>query len=774
MLPPLPIDDAVPRVVEMLRARGAGVLVAEPGAGKTTRVPPALVADGAVFLLQPRRVAARSIARRIAEERSWTVGREVGWQVRFEREYSRETRLLVATEGVLTARLQSDPLLSEFRAVVLDEFHERTVHADLALAFVAEARAARPDLRVLVMSATLEAGPVADFLGGVPVLEVAGRPHEVEIGYAPGLSPPDGVRRALAAGGGHVLCFLPGAGEIRAVEQELGGLGDGVVVRPLHGSLDSRAQDAALAPAAGRKVVLATNVAETSLTVDGVTDVVDGGWHKVLRFDAARGIDRLELERIPADSAEQRAGRAGRTGPGRALRLWDPRDRLRAHREPEVLRVDLAAPLLDVLAWGGDPERFRWFETPARERVEAATELLASLGAVKGGRLTPLGEGLRRLPLHPRLGAVLLAAGGSRRAAAVCAVLAERRGPRPADPPTTDSDVLSLADRLEEAPLSLRRAAQELERLGGRLAGGAARSADDTSLRRALLAGFPDRVARRREARSSRLLLASGTGALLARESGVRDGELLLALEVVGGGVGPGGEPLVTTASRVEPEWLAPTRSETVHRFDAAAGAVRAWQREWYQGLVLGERTVAPDPEAAAPLLAAALEERGLAPEDERLESRALFAGVDLDIGALRRLACAGRTRLPEGSLEQLLPPRTLRALDEGAPKSLPLPSGRRTSLVYRQDGTVVAAVKLQELFGLADTPRIGSRREPVVFELLAPNGRPVQTTRDLRSFWSRGYPEVRRELRGRYPRHPWPEDPWTAEPTHRPKKKGR
>jgi ATP-dependent helicase HrpB len=774
MLAPLPIDDAVPRVVETLRARGAAVLVAEPGAGKTTRVPPALVGDGAVFLLQPRRVAARSIARRIAEERSWTVGRQVGWQVRFEREYSNETRLLVATEGVLTARLHSDPLLSDFRTVVLDEFHERSVHADLGLAFLAEVRAARPDLRVLVMSATLEAGPVADFLGGAPVVEVGGRPHPVEIEYAPGLSPAEGVRRALAAGGGHVLCFLPGAGEIRAVEQELGSLRPGVVVLPLHGSLDARAQDAALRPSVARKVVLATNLAETSLTVDGVTGVVDGGWHKVVRFDAARGIDRLELERIPADSAAQRAGRAGRTGPGRALRLWDPRERLRPHREPEVLRVDLAAPLLHVLAWGGDPRRFRWFEAPAPEKVGAALELLAGLGAVEDGRLTPLGETLRHLPLHPRLGAVLVAAGGSRRAAGACAVLAERRGPRPPDPATTDSDVLSLVDRLGEAPPAVRRAAEELGRLGSRLAEKGSGAEDDASLRRALLAGFPDRVARRREPRSSRLLLASGTGAVLSRESGVRDGELLLALEVVGGGAGPGGEPLVTTASRIEREWLEPTRRELVYRFDAKAASVRAWAQEWYRGLVLAETPVAPDPEKAAPLLVAALETRGLAPEDESLVRRARFAGVALDLAALRRRACAGRTRLPEEPLGRFLDRRILGAIDAAAPASLALPSGRRTALVYRDDGTVSAAVKLQELFGLAETPRVGPGREPVVFELLAPNGRPVQTTRDLRSFWSRGYPEVRRELRGRYPRHPWPEDPWTAEPTHRPKRRGR
>ena len=767
MRAPLPIDDHIPHIVETLREKRALVLVAEPGAGKTTRVPPALVPDGPVFLLQPRRVAARSIARRIADEQGWVVGGEVGWQVRFEREYSDKTRLLVATEGVLTARMQSDPLLLDFRTVILDEFHERTLHADLALAFVREAKDARDDLRVVVMSATLEAGPVAEFLGGAAVLEVPGRPHDVEVEYAPQLAPADGIRRALAAsGGGHVLCFLPGAGEIRAVEAELGAPGPDVDVRPLHGMLDAGEQDRALAPSARRKVILATNVAETALTVEGVTHVVDTGLHKVLRFDPARGIDRLETERIPADSAEQRRGRAGRTGPGYTLRLWDPRDRLRPHREPEIARVDLASPVLDVLAWGGDLLRFRWFEPPPPERLEAALVLLERLGTVQRGRLTPRGEKLRRLPLHPRLGAVLLAAGGSARAAAVCAVLAERRAAPRADEATTDSDVLSQADRLAEAPRGLRQVARELERLGGRLGDGE-RVVDDTGLRRALLLGFPDRVARRREARSPRLVLASGTGAVLARESGVREGEFVLALDVVAG-AGPGGEALVTLASRVEREWLEPTRREGVHRFDAEAGAVRAVERLWYEQLILDEKALPPSPERAAPLLVSALADRGLDADDETLLARAAFAGVGVDPDELRRRACAGRTRLPAPGLEPWLLPEEKRVIEAGAPSSLALPSGRRARLTYRRDGTVAAAVKLQELFGLADTPRVGEKREPVLLELLAPNGRPVQTTRDLRSFWTRTYPDVRKELRGRYPRHPWPEDPWTAEATHR------
>src|SRR6266545_496946 len=346
----LPIDAYVPQVLERLAHGRALVLVAPPGAGKTTRVAPALLEGGPLILLQPRRVAARSLARRIAEEQGWQVGREVGWQVRFEREFSEAARLL------------ADPLLSGFRTVIVDEFHERSVHADLALAFLKQALAARDDLRVVVMSATLDAAPVAAFLDGCPVLEVPGRPHPVEVGYAPGRAPAAAVRDAASHPGGHILCFLPGAAEIREAEAALAGAG--LEVLPLHGALDAKAQDLALAPSARRKAILATNIAETSLTVDGVDTVVDSGWHKVLRYDAERGIDRLEAERIPADSAEQRAGRAGRTGPGRAVRLWDARDRLRSHREPEVMRIDLAGPLLDVIAWGGDPLAFDWFEAP--------------------------------------------------------------------------------------------------------------------------------------------------------------------------------------------------------------------------------------------------------------------------------------------------------------------------------------------------------------------------------------------------------------------------
>jgi len=813
----LPIDDHIDAIVGTVRGRRALVLVAPPGAGKTTRVPPALAADGPVIVLQPRRVAARAIARRIAREQGYTVGREVGWQVRFERQFGPETRLLIATEGILTARMQSDPLLSGFRTVVLDEFHERSIHADLAIALVRQALRARDDLRVVVMSATLDACRVADYLGGCAVMEVPGRPYPVTIDHAPGMPLAEAVRRVLArdaagapgtagdpARPGHVLCFLPGAPEIRRAEADLrrmSGAGsargpDDVLVLPLHGSLDAEAQEAALAPSTTCKVILATNLAETSLTVEGVTDVIDTGLHKLLRHDPALGIDRLETERIPRDAADQRAGRAGRTAPGRALRLWDGREMLRPHREPEIARADLAGPILDLLAWGGDPRTFEWFDPPPAERLEHALALLEMLGAARGGRITDLGRALRRFPLHPRLARLLLEAGGSEEAAAACAILSEGWAPRPdgAATPTTESDLLARADRLRDAPPHARRAAAALHALAQRVlrepagaaagaehAAAAARQtaaartpaahdrAGDDMLLRAALAAYPDRVARRREPGSPRFILASGHGAVLGRESGVRQPEYVVALDVVAGARGPGSEALIRMASRIERDWIVPTRRDVAHRFDADAGAVRAVARAFYLDLLLWETPVAPDPETAGAFLAAALLERGLDDNATALLRRLRFAGIDADTASLVRQVCAGRATLPSRpDLGTHLPQQVRRDLERRAPETIPLPSGRSARLEYRDDGSVVAAVKLQELFGLAETPRLGPRREPVVFELLAPNGRPVQTTRDLRSFWEKIYPDVRRELRGRYPKHPWPEDPWTATPTHR------
>jgi ATP-dependent helicase HrpB len=392
---------------------------------------------------------------------------------------------------------------------------------------------------------------------------------------------------------------------------------------------------------------------------------------------------------------------------------------------------------------------------------------------VSGKRLTPEGRAMQRFALHPRLARFLMAAGGGERAAAVCAVLGE--GWRPTvrgDPETTDSDALAAADHLRDAPPGVRAAARELSELGTR-GSASVRASGEEPLLRALLAGFPDRVARRREAGSRRLVLASGQGAVLGKESGVREGELLLALEVAGGAAGIGTEPVVRVASRIEREWLEGVTVEIEHRFDDASGSVRAFARDTYDRLVLGERPVAPDRGVAASLLEAALERRGLGQAADRLGRRLRVARLEFDLRAAALAACRGRTSLPPlDDPESWLDPQTRARLGRMAPERLVLPSGRTTALEYREDGSVGAAAKLQELFGLAETPLVGPAKLPVVFELLAPNGRPVQTTRDLRGFWERTYPEVRKELRGRYPRHPWPEDPWTAEPTHRTKKR--
>lgn len=768
--PALPVDASVPEVRAALASHRAVVVVAPPGAGKTTRIPPAVADAGRVIVLQPRRVAARAVARRIAEEHGWTPGREVGWHVRFDRRASAETRVLVVTEGMLTHYLDDDPLLTGVSTVILDEFHERSLHTDLGLALVAEAWRARNDLRVVVMSATMDPAPVQAYLDDCPLVEVRGAAHPLDVAYAPGETMAGVLPAVLASGPGDVLCFLPGAGEIARALDDARALGErhGLDLLPLHGSLDADAQDRALQPGARRRVVMATNIAETSLTVPGVSRVVDGGWQKVARYDAERAIDTLVLERVTADGAAQRAGRAARLGPGRAWRLWDARDRLRPAREPEVHRVDLAGVVLSLMAAGNAPERFRWFESPAADRVAAARHLLTRLGAVEGAHVTPLGDRLRRLPLHPRLARVLLAGSGAWEAAAACALLSEGRSAGVAGVAAATCDLLPQIDRWASVPPHTRQVADAVHRLGRALLGDEARDhISETALRRALLAGYPDRVARRRPHDRSRVLLASGRGATMGRESGVAEGEWLVALDLAGGRPGQP-EALVRMASRVEPDWLTPTGRTVEHRFDDAQQTVKAVAVSRYDAIVMSEQPVAPDPAERARRLAAAWRERPLDDPSRQLLHRARFAGLDLDVVALSETAAAAARALHDLDIRAALPWETARALDAAAPESLPVPSGRSARLDYREDGTVGAAVKLQELFGLADTPRLGPRRQPVVLELLAPNGRPVQTTTDLRSFWERTYPEVRKELRGRYPKHPWPEDPWTATPTHR------
>lgn len=776
---PLPIDPVLPEVSARLAKARRLVLVAEPGAGKSTRLPPHLAADGPTLLLEPRRVAARALARRIAAERGWEVGAEVGWQVRFERRFCADTRLLVATEGILAARAAADPFLSDFTTIVLDEFHERSLHADLALALAREAARARDDLRLVVMSATLDAQQVAEYLGEdgpCPVVEVPGRPHPVEVDHRPRQGAAEAAAAMLDEVAGDVLVFLPGARDIQDAARQLEGRVP-ASVHPLYGALPPAEQEAALRPGAGRKVILATNLAETSLTVEGVTGVVDLGLHKLLRFDPSIELDRLETERIGADSAAQRAGRAGRLGPGVAWRLWERGEILRPHRQPEVARVDLASTALTLLSWGGDPRTFEWFEAPPEAHLDQAMEVLARLGATQqaGGRarLTDRGAALARLPLSPRLARLLQAAGGDRRAAQLAALLSEggRLGPELdlARAAASSSDALVLLDRFDRAGRGVHQAARHLERAARRVA--TETPADDDTLRRALLAAFPDRVARRREPGSPRLHLARGHGAVLSRTSTVQTAELLVALDVR---ARRGDEALVHLASAVEADWLEGVEVVIEHRFDPDKQAVRAFRVRRYMALTLGEHPAPLEPAEASRVLAEAAWQRRDQLVPEGLRARLAFAGVELDLRARLAEACLGRADLPRPGFADLVPPQLRRQAEEAAPTHIDLPSGRRAKLEYRADGTVAAAAKLQELFGLAESPRLGPHRRPVLLSLLAPNGRAVQQTDDLTSFWQTTYPQVRKELRGRYPKHPWPEDPWTAEATHRTKRRPR
>jgi ATP-dependent helicase HrpB len=762
----------LPQIAGALEHHRAAVLVAAPGAGKTTRVPPALVDRGRVLLLQPRRVAARAMARRIADERGWTIGREIGWHIRFERQFTADTRLLVVTEGILTAYLQRDPLLSDVATVVIDEFHERSVHADLGLALAKQAWLARSDLRIVVMSATLDPQPVSAFVGDCPIIDVPGSLHPLTIEYGPGESIATALNEVLPRTTGNVLCFLPGAREINSAISESGDVArrhDAELV-PLHGSLDLTAQDRALASSSRRRrIIVATNIAETSLTVSGVSAVIDSGLQKVATYDADRGVDALTTERITLDSADQRAGRAARLGPGLVRRLWDARNRLRPHREAEIHRVDLSSPVLSILGAGGRLQDFEWFDRPSPDRMAAALELLTELGAVEAGRLTDVGEKMQRVSLPPRIARIFLEGVGAVEVCRACAWLAEPT--RLTAAPATTSDLLTVLDRWRDMPANLHTVSERLEGIAAAVLGTRrVTHASEIQLRRALLTGYPDRVARRRS--GHKVTLASGHGAVMGKESGVHDAEWLIAIDAAAGRTGDRTEAIIRVASRIEREWLAPTRS-TIEQKINESGSVTAREIEWYGELMLAERQLGMNVDMTAAVLAAAWMERGPDKKTAGLLRRITFAGLGIDIADFVVAAAANARQVQDIVItEDVLSWEIRQQLARNAPAALTVPSGRAMTIEYADDGSVSVSVKLQELFGLAETPRIGPSNMPITFHLLAPNGRPVQTTQDLRSFWDRTYPEVRKELRGRYPRHPWPEDPWNAPATHRTKKR--
>lgn len=831
----LPIDAVLPEVIRHLRAGPNLVLLAPPGAGKTTRLPGALVDEGVVpagervLVLEPRRLAARLAATRIAAERGGRLGQEVGYQVRFEDKTSRATRIALITEGILTRRLQSDPFLEGVGAVVLDEFHERSVHADLGLAFLREIQqTVRPELKIVVMSATLDPAPVQRFLGGCPVVESQGRAYPVQQRF---LERPDdrwpvekaisGVRRAVREQSeGDVLVFLPGAAEIRRTQDGLRDfIGDSVDLCPLYGDMDARAQDRAVAPGARRKVILSTNIAESSLTIEGVKTVVDLGLHKVNRFEASHGLNRLEMAKISMRSAAQRTGRAGRLGPGVAYRLWTEKEDRALPREdvPEIARVDLAPVLLDVLRWSAsDPVDFGWFQAPPVATVRRAISLLRELGAVApdGFSITEVGDKLAKFPLHPRLAVLLLRAhadGEVRRGALLAALASERDvlpRRRPGQAPNDEvgaSDLTLRAMRVSafEAEGSDRRAAQSwgvdqgaaknvlrvartLEQMAQRALGSCKRRRDadeETQAGRWILAAYPDRVAKRRHPGKDAVALVGGGGARLSPDSVVKAAPYMVAVEVDAGRRSQAEGGWVRQASAVEQDWL---HTEKHHgaQWNAQTYRAEAVVQLRYLDLVLREK---PDPKPDAQALAAVLAREAendieralpLTEDVERLLHRCRFlythmpqlelpeVGPEIRVQLLPEL-CMGKRSFADlnkislaAYLQDRLPNALRTALAKHAPASVGIPSGRQAKLRYEADGPPVLSVRLQEVFGLYDSPKVAGGRVPVKMELLAPNRRPVQVTQDLASFWKNTYAEVRKELRRRYPKHQWPEDP--------------
>ncbi len=815
---PLPIDPLLPDLCAALAARGRAVLLAPPGAGKTTRVPGAILDAGLsnkrIVVLQPRRVAARAAARRIAHERGVRLGAEVGYRVRFDDRTSAETRIELLTEGLLTRRLQSDPFLEDIGCVIFDEFHERSLHADLGLALVREVCEARPELKLVVMSATLDPGPVAEWLDA-PVLTAQGRAFPVEVEH---IRQPDdrrlpdrcaaAIRATLARPAerpGHVLVFLPGVGEIEATADALGPLPD-VDVLPLHGRLPAAAQDKALAPQTRRKVVLATNIAETSVTIDGVTTVIDSGEARVPRFDPAIGLERLERGRISRASADQRAGRAGRTAPGRCLRLWTASEHrgLQPYEAPAITRVDLTRTVLELRAWGADPQTFDWFEAPPAGSIERAEALLQRLGALDERGVTARGEALLALPVHPRLGMVVLTGKRNLRAAAAVAALAAERDIF-FDPPeiTAHSDLELRLDAMDSrrtprgvnrrALGEVRRARDQLVRIAEKAPLDPDALPADAPPARLLLAGFPDRVAQRRAPRSDRFKLSGGGGARLSARSAVRDAPLIVAVSLRGGRRGERAEHTIETASAVDPAWL-PIESAIETRFDPQREAVVQVEQRRYLTLVLDEvpagRSADRDAVSAALAEAAAADPRAAFgwPDDPAtaglIARLRWLAGVrpewdvptfpDLDPhdppSDLIRTLCDGRRSFAElrrvklaPMLDGLLSHQARGRLSSEAPPRLTLPDGTTRAVEYTPGEPPVLATRFERLFGLTETPRLAGA--PIKLHLLAPNRRPVQITDDLASFWATTYPQVRKELRGRYPKHPWPEDPLTATP---------
>ncbi len=827
----LPIEPLLPLLRKSLADSRAVVLQAPPGAGKTTRVPLALLDEPwlqgkSILMLEPRRLAATNAARYMASCLGEEVGGVVGYAIRFDRNVSSSTRIEVVTEGILTRRLQADPLLADVGLLIFDEFHERNLQSDLALALCRDAQCGlREDLRILVMSATLDAAPVAELLGGAPLLTSEGRSFPVEIVHVArdpqgpvALYTAEAIRRALLETEGDILVFLPGAADIRRCEQlltENKGRSADYRICPLYGGLSFEAQEKAILPGKGRRVVLATNIAETSLTIEGIRVVVDSGHEKRSRFEAASGVSRLDTVRISAASATQRAGRAGRLGPGICYRLWSEgtHNALLPYAPAEIRSVDLSDLALELALWGvPDAGQLAWLDAPSAGGLAAAGEVLKMLGALdEKGRITEVGRKMARFPVGARMARLLLAGeelGEQSLGCDLAALLSERDilPFRSAKPSRSDSDLLDRVAALdlwrhhrhfaeidERACAAVERTSRQLQRLTGSAA--KAVSPDMQTLGRLLVRAFPDRIGREREPHAGRYLLVNGQGVRLSAKSGVQGHAWIVAIDVTAGGQGEGE---VTLASALSSDLVEAVFDEALTwrrrvTWDDRLQRVVSVEERRLGALVIASRAIKAEPEEVVPALLQGIRQIGLnalpwSPAERQFVGRvrllakafpgegwpcmdedALLASLETWLSPWL-VGFNSRNDLARidlgGALRGYLDWPQLKRLDQAAPTHLEVPSGSRIAVDYLSGDQPVLAVKLQELFGLAETPCIAEGRIPLLLHLLSPARRPIQVTQDLKNFWDAIYPEVKKELKGRYPKHPWPDDPWSAAPT--------
>jgi ATP-dependent helicase HrpB len=806
---PLPIDDALPALIAALRTSNAAVLVAPPGAGKTTRVPLVLErepwATGKILVLEPRRIAARAAADRMAKTRGERVGETVGLRVRFGSKVSAKTRIEVVTEGVFTRLILDDPELKGVAAVLFDEFHERSLDADLGLALARDAQQGlREDLKILVMSATIDGARVAALLGRAPVIESQGRTYPVETRYL-GRDPrariedqmADAVTRALRAEPGSVLAFLPGAAEIRRTETLLKERVDPAAdVVALYGALDAETQDRAIspAPAGRRKIVLATSIAETSLTIEGVRIVVDSGLARVPRYEPDVGLTRLETVRVSRAAADQRRGRAGRTEPGIAYRLWDEPQTasLEPYTRPEILSADLSGFVLDLAAWGAAPESLSFLDSPPKGALAEARALLTELGALDDGRITAEGHALRRLPLPPRLARMVVDAareGAGALAADIAVVLTERG---------LGGDDVDLTHRVENLRRDRSRRASDARAMAKRWAEMAGGGEGDASVGSILSLAYPDRIAKNRH--NGAFTLANGRGGNIDQASPLAREPFIVVAELTGTAANA---RIVLAApiaiAEIETRFADRIDDRDEVTFDERTLGLRARRSRRLGVVALSEQTRKVEPsEDTARLLAEGIARAGIgklpwtkpltqwrdrvtflrkAEGDEwpDLSDPALAANVHWLVRAFADRTSVAQLTPDElqSVLTEILSWPLRRRLDTEAPTHFEAPTGTRAAIDYEAEAGPTISIRLQELFGLAQHPSIAGGRIPLVLELLSPGHKPVQITRDLPGFWRGSYAAVRTEMRGRYPRHPWPDDPLAAAPTRRAKPRG-